>query len=278
MLRAYKPDGDVLNFAYDYDGNLIYQSQYATYTITNLYGQAASSQGFDVYENILAQWNGSGHTLGLRNVNSGGYIVREIPTDITSHGNDISFFPYKYDSGDTLPLLLVDNICLRFYQVNGSWVSSVIKTYKFQYNTYGSGFNGNTLITISYTSNTYTYSESNKLVIQTWDMTNLTENQDGTFTPEMLTSVTRPWLECVQGASYHDGYFWIASGLGNAIPSHVYALNIRTGNVELDVNLQANGELEGQAWAYNEIDGWYALTAQLGGYGYRKITFAPAST
>ena len=277
---AYGVDGSAIDTGYDVDGEVVFTKQpdYSRPTVSTIGGSVSYSntQGIDVHGDTLAVWNGSG-SIRLLNVNTLSSIAT-ISTGSSVHGNDISFSTEYYADGDPFPLLYVDsNPCFRIQNSGGSWSATLIYSLRTP-NVYGmkiaDSFNGNTLITIGYSENRYTYTDTNKLIIAKWDMTDLTDNGDGTYTPALLGTVTRDWLECIQGASYHDGYLWVASGLENApLNGRVYALDLDTGDIVYNIDLGSAHELEGLAWAYNSTDGWYMIFGQVS-VGFRKITFA----
>lgn len=283
LSNVFGVSGANLVRAYSKSGEVVFSKQigpdYNNPTITNIGGSVAASntQGVEAYDGILFVWNG-GNTLRLYNLATSSLeSISSITTTISSHGNDLSFSTEFYSESDEFPLLYVNaSQCLRIQHNGNTWSA----TYLWRLRTPGvygmeiaDAFDGNTLITIGYSEAQYTYTDTNKLIIAKWDMTDLTDNGDGTYTPKLLTTVTRDWLECLQGASYHDGYLWVASGLGNTgNKGHIYALNTNTGAIAFDIDTGDTREIEGLAWAYSNADGWYMVFGQVG-IGFRKITF-----
>lgn len=277
LATAYSADGTEISKAYDVFGSEAFSSvpipNYNSYEFSTLGGTVG--QGIAIYGNILARWDGS-TKLNLYTL-SPFKSKAVVDTGESSHGNDASFSDEFYSAADDLPLIYIDsNLCFRIYKDGSTWTSTLIRKITTP-NVYGmkiaAGFDGNTLITIGYSENQYTYSATNKLIIAKWDMTELTENGNGTYTPALISTVTRDWLECIQGASYHDGYLWVASGLGNTgNKGYVYALDVETGDIIYSIDTGSTNELEGLAWGYNETDNWYIVIGQTG-FGFRKITF-----
>ena len=274
MLAAiFLKNGAMANGAYDVNGNDIFgerdYSRYEQYVITNIGGSV--SQGCDIYGETLAVWNGS-NTVTLRDISTMNVIMTASATE-SNHGNDITFTDEFYSRADYYPLLFVNGTF--FYRIDGNTLTLVrkivlptIDTYNLHY---GNEIVGHFMYAMGYKNN-YTYSAGNDIKIAIFDMSNLTDNGDGTFTPALVSSVNRDWLECIQGSSYHDGLLWIACGIGGN-PGHIYALEPSTGEIMVDINLTATGELEGLAWAYNATDGWYMVVGQRN-IGFRKVTFS----
>lgn len=271
LNAAYNKIGESLSAAYDIDGNQIFSAElvpdYTKYRILPFLN-VALWQGMDIHGDVMAVWNGQQSVI-LRELATGNEIAT-VNTGITSHGNDITFTDEYYDPSDEFPILCIGTY--NFCRITRNSATQVMKI-TFPANghdmAYGCVFDGNIMYALGY-ANGYTYSEGNYIRIMKLDMSDLTDNGNGTFSPAVLDTVDRDWLPCIQGASFHDGMIWIACGM--SYPANVYGLDADTGEILVDIDLVRNGELEGLAWAYNDTDDWYAVVGQKG-QGFRKIVF-----
>lgn len=111
---------------------------------------------------------------------------------------------------------------------------------------------------------------NNPCIVCAWDMSNLTDNQDNTYTPALLSTFQRPFIYVMQGQQYHDGYIWIASGY-SAGNQYIYAMNPINGNIEYTLTMPITTEIEGLSWQ-SDNDRYYMIVGFQGGK-YYKITF-----
>lgn len=119
------------------------------------------------------------------------------------------------------------------------------------------------------------YNTSDPFLISKWDLNDLTENGDGTYSPANLQtiSITPPSNRYFQGLKFHDGLIWYGNGNGG-VPSYIRAVNPDTGIEEYVIDLNTNTEVEGVAWVddYESVGG-YAMYAGFQGMMLRKYTF-----
>ena len=97
-------------------------------------------------------------------------------------------------------------------------------------------------------------------------MNNVRENQDGTFTPQFISSIERPFISVTQGQQYHNGLLWITS---TGSVEMVYAISPTTGEIVWSYDLELpTAEVEGVAWiSDNEMVVGYQPDV------YKKFTF-----
>lgn len=276
LTSAFSKNGESLLAAFNLNGQEIFRAgeppepspDYSQYVLRNMW-PASPKQGMAVYGDIMFQWNPNTSNVELCGLYDG-TSISTVSTGLSSHGNDITFTDSFYDENDEFPILCINTF--DFFRISRNSATHLMKI-KFQTDGhdmgYGCVFDGDTMYALGY-ANGYTYSEGNYIRIMKLDLSDLTDNGDGTYTPAILDTIDREWLPCIQGADFHDGMIWIACGM--SYPANVYALNPATGAVAVDIDLVNSGELEGLAWAYNSIDNWFAVYGQKG-YGYRKILF-----
>lgn len=276
LSLIYNLDGTQALHGYDLEGNDVYSEtpipvDYDDYTITNAWNYYRYAQGIDIHNGVVAIWDDHAYTITLKAL-SDGFPIATLYPDTTTHGNDISFTQEYYNPSDEFPLLCLDSN--KFYRITRNsatlvrtFKNPVISTYNLNY---GAGFDGNVMYVCGYKLD-YAQQVNNDILILKLDLTDLTDNGDGTYTPAILNSVVRPWLPCIQGASFHDGLFWWACGMSGT--TNLYGINPLTGEAVYDIELPNTGELEGLGWGYNSTDKWFAFIGAVDKGKYIKVTF-----
>lgn len=287
VLGAYDISKTLLALAYDVNGTAIpvgdFEPDYDNYTMTSLYNLNVSNcQGIAIYNDVLFQFRASGTSLNdtvcLFNYSTGGDISRDMMIE-SDHGDSATFSPEFYDSGDEFPLLYItaDTSPAKIY-INRVTRSSaqLVKTLLFPISAgyYGAGafdFENDIAYLLAYKENNYQTDDGgqNTTVVSKWDLSDLTDNGDGTFTPGFISQYERPFIYTMQGLAYHDGYIWICSG--NVGTSYVYAMTPDTGTIEHTVTLDTV-EIEGADFLSDGHGGYYMVTGQQNGV-YKKYTF-----
>ena len=291
LANAYDVDGSALNTAYDVDGNIVYNSgmpipDYDDYTMSSLYNlTVANCQGIAINNGVLFQFRASGsvsNKVCLFDFSSGASIIQNM--DITSdHGDSATFSHEYYAESDEFPLIYVtaDTTPAKIY-VNRITRSSatLVKTLVFPSSAgyYGAGafdWENNICYLLAYKKNNYQTDDSgtNTTVVSKWDLSNLTDNGDNTYTPAFISQYERAFIYVMQGLAYHDGYIWICSGYGSTA-SNIYAMNPSTGVIDHTITMADTTEIEGIDFVFDSATNmYYMVTGQQGGI-YKKYTFA----
>lgn len=148
--------------------------------------------------------------------------IADIPIAV-HHGAGCQFSNEFYEEYDELPLLYVGGgvsnnanliSVIRIVPSDDGWTAEVIRTLSI------SGTNGywlapsidaknNILYTYGYSINSYTDTSASAKLLQ-FDLDVLTQNDDGTYTPKGLRSMTLPRLGVTQGRKFYDGNLYIA--------------------------------------------------------------------
>lgn len=264
LLKCYDSTGSGLPNAYNKDGDTVFWDSnvnYDNYEINSfLTISVQNAQGFDVYNGILFQFRAGSsvqNVVNLYDLTDGTPVI--VGMGITSgHGDSASFSDELYSETDEFPLLYVSadtNPALVYVNRVTVQTSELIKTLSFpiaQAGYYAAAvcdFENNIIYMVGYSERNYTNDNggSNKTIITKWDMTSLTDNGDGTFTPLYISKIERDFVYCTQGQQYHDGLMWIASGYSNHA-SYIYAIDPSDGEIEHTIDLNTNVEVEGLAW------------------------------
>lgn len=281
---AYEKDGSTLNTAYDIDGDVIFSGgvDYDNYTIESLFTISVNNcQGIAINNGVLFQFRGGGgvsDTLCLFNASTGADITRNMTIE-SDHGDSATFSTSKYDESDEFPLIYVtaDTTPAKIYIDRVSRSSaSLIKTLVFPSSAgyYGAGafdFENNICYILAYAESNYLTDDggANTTVISKWDLTNLTDNGDSTYTPAFISQYDRAFIYCMQGLEYHDGMIWVASGYSGNSQSYVYAINPSNGQLLHTIDLNTTTEVEGVAFISDT-----EMVVGLQGGVYKKVTFA----
>lgn len=274
-----------LDVAYDVNGNIVFQRSgpsqqwdYTSYTVSSFFNYPQTNlQGFAVYGNTIAQVR-EGDSLKLIDLDTK-TLIRSVSMNM-GHGNSCQFDSVFYNPSDEFPLFYVRNDGIWIYRITGT-SSTLIKKLSFSADivgTYVAGFGIDTInrkmYTASYTEGDY-QTRTGRMRICEFDLTDETDNGDGTFSVGLLRSNDFDWFnrfEAVQGCDFHDGYLFIASGYTSGNGQNIVLISSSTLGVDYTVNPGGWQELEGCAWVNND----YLLVGQrISTYSYKKITFAP---
>lgn len=260
------------------DGTKIFPSghDYSDYTISNLFNYPQSKmQGFAIYNGTIAQVR-EGYSLHLIDIETHTKI-REVSMDM-GHGNSCEFSDEFYEDGDEFPLFYIRNDGIWVYRIVGT-ESTLIRKYSFSANiigTYVAGFGIDTenrkLYTASYTTGDYV-SKTGQMRICVWDMDDVTDNGDGTYSMGFLSSNDFAWFnkyEAVQGCCFHDGLFFISCGYTGTTKQYIVIVDPVTLTIAYSLFISNGPETEGCAWYY---DDYLIIGQKISTYTYRKMTF-----
>lgn len=265
---AYDISGDSLAGVYDIAGEYSPLTvnpepiDYTAYTQQALFSYPGGNyDGGAAYGGIFFQLIAN-NLLNLFDLATGQLITGNIPIE-SGHGNAASFSSEKYTETDEFPLLYIStnsnparvNVC-RVTRLS----STLVKSYVFPLDRAGYYANhvydedSQIMYMVGYTEDNYSTDDggANKTVVSKWDMTRLTDNGDGTFTPAFVSSYERPYIYVMQDAKYHDGLLWLASGWWDSYVSCIFAMDPATGEIEHTIMLNDAEEIEGIAWVYND--------------------------
>lgn len=287
LTRAYNLNEEIVTEAYDVDGNLIFNDNpidYSNYSYTQKWPSKgiASTQGFAIYDNKVFWVSKSGDSsvpanCYVWNLADGSQALEEpYITAYTGHGNSLSFsFPLLYATTAYAGEKVYINEISNDYQT-----ATLIKTLVL----YGGlscdacvdDLNDNILWSIHHT--TSLSDRDTPWCIRKWDLSNLTDNGNGTYTPKLLKNVdiaqpaNSPYF---QGCAFHNNIFWYACGYSGNSVAYVFGINSNTGEYLYSINCNTTAEPEGVAWVEDEsVYGGYALYVGFQGMMLRKYTFS----
>lgn len=261
--RAYDKNGNTASHLYDINGNLLSANvDYSDYTVQTSYinSGVGNDQGFDVHGDYIFQFRAGGSGVASSNyvavIQLNGTVVNQFA--ITSdHGDSAYFSKEFYAPSDQFPLIYVSADTSPYVYINRVTTSSatLIKTLKFDYAVAGYNPNcaydeDNQILYMVGTTEDNWQSDmggTNKTLISKWDMTNLTDNGDGTFTPAFISSYQIAFIYVMQGIRFYDGMIWIPSGYGGS-QSYIYVIDPADGTYLYTFDLNTTTEVEGTAF------------------------------
>lgn len=288
LTQVFGLSGSVASTVYDVNGNPLSGGavDYDDYIISPLWSRASwlyNCQGIEIYNGVLFQFQND-DAVCLFNFANGADITLNMSIE-SDHGDSATFSEEFYDPSDEFPLIYVtaDTSPAKIYvnRITRS-TASLIKTLTFPLTAgyYGAGafdWQNNICYLLAYKEQNYQTDDggTNTTVVSKWDLSNLTDNGSGSYTPAFISQYERDFIYVMQGLAYHDGLIWITSGIGNA-PSHIYAMEPDTGVIKHTITMDDNTEIEGAQFVYDTVlHEYYMVTGQQGGK-YKKITFAEA--
>ena len=272
--------------AFNVSGSLIHTNgvDYSNYSFVQKWASkgVSSAQGFDVYDGKVFWISKSGNAsvpadCYVWNLSDGSQALSSpYITVYSGHGNNLSFdFPTLYATPAYPPSTAYINT------LSGAYSASLTKTLVFD--------DGSTdcdacidesdatkLWTIGHTAGSSDRSAPFKLSL--WDLSNQTDNGDGTYTPTLIRSVSVAQPESsyfFQGCKFHDGVFWFASGYGGGGTSaYIFGVDPNTGAYLYTIDCETTEEPEGIAWVEDANEhGGYALYVGFAGMMLRKYSF-----
>ena len=295
LTKCYNVDGEELSTAYNVDGDVVFTSSvetdYSDYTATSYKSVSIQTptQGMELYNGVLFQFRGSMSDLSINNKvclynwNDGSSIKSNMAIE-SGHANAVAFSKTFYNENDEFPLIYCGDWIDPIVHVNRVSRSSSTNLYDIVMDVSDTGYHPNPCIDfdneimymVGYATSSTTSSTNNYIIVSKWDLSDLTDNGNGTYTPTLLDTYTRDFIYVLQDLKYNDGYIWITSGMDNSI-MYLRGLDPSTGEEVHTITMPITTEIEGLVWQIDEQTGlWYAYIGFQGGI-YYKVTFARAS-
>lgn len=188
----------------------------------------------------------------------------------TIHGSSIQFSDEYYDANDDYPLLYSggwsDNRInvIRITESNGTWTANVIRTIYIPtaYGYYASpNIDKDNNILYTYAHSNASIPNTDQMIISSWDLNNLTDNGDGTYTPQLLDYCNSPSVGTYQGHKYYGGRIYLTSAKSSApFNQKVFAIDCGSGEIvtTIDMSNILTTETEGLCYRINGDDiEWY---------------------
>lgn len=288
IATVYELDGDVASSIYDINGTLIDGSDpevdYSHYSYTQKWASKgiSNTQGFDIYDGKVFWISKSGNAsvdanCYVWNLSDGSQALSTLyVTAYTGHGNNLCFdYPLLYATSAYTPHVYVNS------------VSSDYTTFTLLRTLYLNDGSIDVDVCIDETDSTilwsigHTANSSDTTApynISKWDLTQLTDNGDGTFTPRRISTIQIPQPAnsfYYQGCKFHDGILWYVNGYsGSSSYAYVFGVDPSIGETLYSINCETTAEPEGLAWVEESgVKGGYALYVGFAGMALRRYVF-----
>lgn len=291
LLSSYDLEAVSLSVAYDINGNVVFNAggdtpDYTNYSYTQKWASKGinNTQGFDIYDGKVFWIAKSGNNsvpanCYVWNLSDGSQAFDTAYITIYSgHGNSLDIVDGKAYTGTAYsPPTAYENTMASDLQT-----FTLAKTFDLSEDaSYGHDvcIDENDSTIMWSLAHTGAISQTDApFLLSKWDLTNLTDNGDGTYSPALVKSIETPQPSnsaYFQGMTMHDGMIWYASGYsGTSSQAYVYAINPINGTVLYSIDCNTTAEPEGVAWVADEsAPHGYALYVGFQGMALRKYTF-----
>ena len=282
-LGEYFYTGEEINFK-PKRYNAVYQYTLPKDTIENVV-DSVSCQGCELYNDILFVHHANNY-LVLHDITNGDVISQYEAT--TGHGDCCQFSDEFYDSTDEFPLLYSTadtNPAVVYVNRITRNNATLVRTLKFPLENTGyyAGHcldnNRKIIYQIGYKENSYSddLDGKNYMIISSWDLSELKNNEDGTYTPKLIETFNIPFIDCVQGQRMFDGKILMVSSNPLHLATNFYWLSVPDKRIVSTFPKESMPPF----FATNEVEDCvitldgekYAMYAILSGSQVYKITF-----
>ena len=216
-----------------------------------------------------------------------GLTISELKIN-SAHGDTIDFSNEYYADGDEFPLAYItadSNPAMVFVVRITRTSTELVKTYTFPLDKTGY-FAGHSLdamnkilYQVGYTEASYGTDDNgtNYMIVSAWDLKDVTDNGDGTYTPRFMKSFKTPFIRTAQGQAYFNGLIACVSS-HNQLPTNSEIIFIDPDREkvvsvlsEFPENVKTQLELEGIAFV--EEGNAYSMVLVANGGAFFKVRF-----
>lgn len=289
LNTAYGTSGASLDKAYDINGIEVFSAiaplpDYNNYSYVQMWRAFPAvnyAQGFDVYDNKVFWVSKSDNSTisadcYVLNLSDGLQALDVEPVTVYSyHGNNVSInYPKVYFTTGYSPSSVYVNEMSSDFKTFALTQTLIINDGTVNCDACLDESDKTIMWTLGHTAGSS--DPSAPFRISKWDLTDLTDNGDGTYTPKLLQTVDTPQSSSsfyIQGCKSHDGLLWYANGIGTT-NSYVRALNPNTGEELYTIDCNTTNEPEGLSWVEDDnVIGGYVLYVGFAAMVMRKYTF-----
>lgn len=235
----------------------------------NYDGSQETCQDIDIFGNYLfVTFSGSNAIRVYSLIDNN--LIAEMSVDV-QHGTGIQFSSEYYELNDKFPLLYVGgwlsntiNV-IRITNDNDIWSASIVKTMVIS-DTEGY-YLAPSIDSVNNIMYCYGYKigeispTGNAMRLLKCDLSSLTDNGNGTYTPAILNRIETPYMGVMQGRKYYDGRLYV--GFAETRTPHncrLVSIDVDTGQTKTDIDLSVvtTSENEGVCYQINGNDiTWY---------------------
>lgn len=206
--------GEHINFRSKYNFNM-----HRLYSIdkTQSDGGLRSPQGFAIYGGYIFQAFGNDYIKVYDFAT--GTTVSQFAASL-GHGGTLFFSKEFYNNDDTYPLLYC---CTQEHSIsvlriaNNLLSATQVKTYDLQLTDCGFwsnqiiDFNNNIMYSFGYEQDNFRDSTNNRVIVSVFDMTNITDNGNNSYTPAKIETYYLPFIYCIQNIAFLNNRIFLVS-------------------------------------------------------------------
>ena len=136
-------------------------------------------------------------------------------------------FPLAYFTSDTSPLKVYVN---RLTRSSGTLIRTLL--FPIENAGYYAGHaidaENNRIVTLGYSENDFEtdVEGTNVMICSVWDLNELTQNEDTTYTPKLLKTFNLPFIICTQDQCYYNNKFFVISSNWRNTNTIIYVIDI----------------------------------------------------
>ena len=233
-------------------------------------GTTATSQDIECFDDYLFVSFSGTEQIKVYSLSTHS-LIASIEVEV-QHGTGMQFSNEYYDPNDPFPLLYVGGWAsnqtnvIRITNDNDVWGATIIRKLIIP-NTEGYYLapsidaDHNTLYAYGYSINSNQAVSGNSMKLIKADLSNLTDNGDGTYTPKILSSVENPYVGVTQGRKFFGGNLYVGfSNNGTPHNARLVAIDATSGDVKTDVSMSGVTTSENEGVCYQIVDSeiiWY---------------------
>lgn len=242
------------------------------------------SQGMAIHNGIAFNMSGNKGKCYLYDLNERSLINSYEMT--IGHGSSACFSNEYYESTDEFPLLYVNDCYTPKVYINRVTRegATLIKTLYFgtnaeigYYTAHAFDVTNKRLYMLAYAQNSLYDTVDNSMIFSIWDMANLTQNGDGTYTPMLIEKTNMNTIQFTQDIKFFDGKIVVMSSSDIGRDTIIYFINpvtklITTTMTDFIDDFKLD-EIEGFDFVLNESTGKYEIVCSPVHNDFYKIEF-----
>ncbi|MBQ8323235.1 MAG: leucine-rich repeat domain-containing protein [Clostridia bacterium] len=190
------------------------------------------NQGMAIHNGIAFNLSSTDGNVYLYDLNTYNFLTNYAITG--GHASSACFSNEYYESTDEFPLLYINDCYEPKIYINRvtRTEATLIKTLYFgtnaeigYYTAHAFDVINKRLYMLAYTQNSFYASSDNPMIFSVWNMANLTQNEDGTYTPLLIEKTNINSINCVQDVKFFNGKIVVMSSTDSASDTEIYCIN-----------------------------------------------------
>ena len=195
-------------------------------------------QGFAIHNGIIVQFTAD-NMIRLIDVESGDTFAEYFC--VGGHGSSLAFSKQYFEEGDEFPLLYIcggNDPTVYVQRISRTGASLIAR---IKYDEYVAGywtsscfdFQNKKMYIMGYSENSYSDNTSGKNLIKltTWDMSRITNNDDGTVSYALESMKTYPYDYCLQSLAFYDGMIFEIISTTETMETEICVIDAASGEI-----------------------------------------------